>query len=422
MPFDLVIKNTSEVLTCAGPLTGPAEALLAPTPKGAVGIRGERITFLGPAKSLPLDAIGPNTRVINAAGGFAGPGLIDPHTHVVFAGDRSGEFEARCQGKTYLELAQAGGGIVKTVSATRAASEDELLALARPRLHRLLAQGVTTVEIKSGYGLDLESELKLLRVIRRLGEKEPATVVATLLALHALPPEAAADRARYVAQVADELVPKVAKERLASFCDAFVEQSAFTADEARLVLGRAKALGLTARLHVDQLTPGAGAELAAELGAATADHLEQISQAGIAALAKSGVVAVLAPTSTLFARAKPYAPGRALRDAGVPVALCTNCNPGSSNSENVSLAMGLACLENGLTPAEAYLGFTRFAGLALKRPELGQLAVGGPADVVVYGCPSYRELPYHLAMNEVASVVRHGRLVPDQGGPPRQAP
>lgn len=408
--FDLVIRNTHEVVTCDGDLRGPAEATLKPIARGAVGIIGEEIAWLGPEAELPAGAIGPSTRALDAQGGFVGPGLVDPHTHVVFAGDRSDEFELRCQGKTYLEIAAAGGGIARTVAATRDASEESLVALALPRLVTLFAQGVTTAEVKSGYGLDVATELKMLRAIKRLGQVQPVSLVATYLGLHSLPPEHQGSRQRFVDLCTNTVLPRVAEEGLATFCDVFVEQTAFSHDEARQFLTRGKALGLTPRLHVDQLTANGGAQLAAALGAATADHLEQISPEGIAALAKAGVVAVLAPTSTLFLKARPFAPGRALRDAGVPVALCTNCNPGSSMSENVSLAIGLACLENGLTPAEAYLGFTRVAGLALRNPALGRLFAGGPADLVLYRTASYRQVPYHLGMNDVRQVIKAGRL------------
>ena len=359
---------------------------------------------------LPASAIGPDTVVLDAAGGFVGPGLVDCHTHVVFAGDRSDEFDQRCQGRSYLEIAAAGGGIAKTVSATREASVEQLVALARPRLERLLRQGVTTVEIKSGYGLTDEAERRMLDAIAALARQGPQTIVSTFLGLHAVPKEHADRREAWV-DACLSLLGALAAEGRCDFVDAFVEQTAFTHDEARRLADRARAVGRPLRLHVDQLTANGGAQLAAALGAVTADHLEQISPDGIAALAAAGTIAVLAPTSTLFARARPFAPGRALRDAGVPVALCTNCNPGSSNSENVSLAMGLACLENGLTPAEAFLGFTRVGALALRRPELGRLAVGGPADLVVFGCAHPRTLPYHLGMNEAVRVVKGGRLV-----------
>ena len=401
--FDLLIHGTSEVLTCTG--EGTAEAKLGAIARGAIGITDGKIAWLGTEPPMRGEL------ELDARGGFAGPGLVDCHTHVIFAGDRSAEFEQRCQGKTYLEIAAAGGGIARTVTATRAATEQELIDLALPRLERLLRNGVTTAEVKSGYGLDVESELRILRAIAKLGERTPITLVGTLLALHAVPPEFKADRAGWVQQVITELLPVVAKEKLARFNDAFVEQSAFTHDEARACLEAGRALGLLPRLHVDQLTANGGAQLAASLGAITADHLEQISPEGIAALAKAGTIAVLAPTSTLFARARPFAPGRALSDAGVRVALCTNCNPGSSHSENVFLALGLACVENGLTPAEAYLGFTRYAADALVEPSLGRLQVGGPADLTVFTSQNYRALPYHFAMNDVAHVVIAGELL-----------
>jgi imidazolonepropionase len=401
--FDLLIHGTSEVLTCTG--EGTPEQKLAPVARGAVGIRNGKVEWIGTEPPMRGEL------ELDARGGFVGPGFVDCHTHVVFAGDRSGEFEQRCQGKTYLEIAAAGGGIARTVTATRAATEQELVDLALPRLERLLRHGVTTAEVKSGYGLDLESELRILRVIARLHERTPISLVGTLLALHAIPPEFKQDRAGWVKLVIEQLLPAVASEKLARFNDVFVEQSAFTHDEARACLEAGKKLGLLPRLHVDQLTPNGGAQLAASLGAVTADHLEQISPEGIAALAKAGTVAVLAPTSTLFAKARPFAPGRALADAGVKVALCTNCNPGSSHSENVFLALGLACVENGLTPAEAYLGFTRHGADALAEPTLGRLQLGSPADLVVFGAESYRALPYHFAMNDVAHVVKAGRLI-----------
>lgn len=408
-PFDVLITGASEVVTCDGPLDGPAEDALARQPGASLGLRDGQVAFIG--AEVPESAVGPDTRVIDAGGGFVGPGFVDCHTHVVFAGDRADEFEALCQGKSYLDIARAGGGIARTVGATRDASEETLVDLALPRLARLLDCGVTTCEVKSGYGLTVESELKMLRVVRRLGALQPVSLIGTVLGLHAMPPGHTGPREAWVDEVIGVLLPKVAAAKLARFCDVFVEASAFTHDEARRCLTAAKALGFQVRLHVDQLTANGGSQLAAELGAVTADHLEQVSPEGIAALKATGTVAVLAPTSTLFARARPFAPGRALRDAGVPVALCTNVNPGSSNSENLFLALGLACVENGLTPAEAYLGFTRVGGLAVADPTLGRLFVGGPGDAVVFRSPSHRALPYHFAMNDVAHVVKAGAVV-----------
>ncbi len=409
--LDLLVRNTSEVLTLEGSHQEPAEAALTSRPRACVGVRQGKVAYVGPEEALPPGAIGPDTRVLDARGGFVGPGFVDAHTHLVFAGERSTEFDLRCQGATYLQIAQAGGGIVSTVRATRAASEDELVQLALPRLRRLLEHGVTTAEVKSGYGLDVENELKMLRVVRRLSQLQPVELIPTLLCAHAIPEEYKGRREAYLELCLQEILPAVAREGLARFCDIFVEEGAFTADEARRLLSAAKALGLRPRLHVDQLTSGQGAELAAELGAATADHLEHVSDAGLRALAQAGVSAVLVPTSTLFLRMRPYAPGRRLRDAGVNVALGTNVNPGSAMSENLPLALGLACLENGLTAAEAYWAATRGAALALGLTSNGRLGLGDPAHLVIFSCSNYRHLPYHLGINHALTVIQAGRVI-----------
>jgi imidazolonepropionase len=414
--FELVIRNCAEVLTARGTAHERAEEALSPIAKGAVGVSQGKIAWLGPERLLAPGAIGPETEVIDAQGGFVSPGLIDPHTHLVFAGERSAEFELRCQGASYLEIARSGGGIMSTVRATRAATEDELVALARPRLRRLLDQGITYAEVKSGYGLDLPNELKQLRAVQRLGREQPVELVGTLLCAHAVPEEMKTAREQYLRLCMQEILPAVASERLAAYCDVFVEDAAFTVDEARTLLTAARELGLQPRLHVDQLTAGGGAELAAELRALTADHLENISAGGISALAGAGTTAVLVPTSTQFLRLRQYAPGRRLRDAGVNIALSTNLNPGSSMTESVSLVMALACLENGLTPAEAMWGFTRGAALALGLSEHGRLELGGPADLAVFGCESYRHLAYHLAVNHVTAVVKAGKVVARPSG------
>ncbi len=409
--FDLVVSNTSEVLTVTGDPAQGGDRALAPIPSGAIGITSGKIAYLGAEADLPPDAVGPRTEVLDAAGGLVGPGFVDPHTHLLFAGDRGREFELRCRGVTYLELAQSGGGIANTVRATRAASEDELIELGRRRLRALLEQGVTCAEVKSGYGLDLAQELKMLRAIRRLSAVQPVELVPTLLCAHAFPEEWRSERERYVSLCVEEIAPAVAEAGLARFCDAFVEEGAFTRDQGRRVLRAAAALGFAVRLHADQLSDSNGAELAAELGASSADHLERVSEHGIYALARAGVTAILMPTTTLFLRHRPFAPGRRLLDAGVQVAIATNVNPGSSMSENVALTLGLACLENGLTPSEVYWALTRGGALALLRPDLGQLTIGGAADLVVFGCRSHRHLPYHLGMNHARQVVKSGRVV-----------
>jgi imidazolonepropionase len=412
---DLLIRNASELFRATGCAGGPHDPTSEGSQGGSLACHEGKIVWIGDDSDLDRPgtvSLVPGGRQVRADGCTVSPGLVDCHTHAVFAGDRSAEFAQRCRGATYLDLARAGGGIQSTVRATRAASEEELFELALPRLHRLLSYGITTAEIKSGYGLTLADELKALRVVRRLASAQPVELVPTLLCAHAVPPEHAADRERYVALCLNEILPAVAEESLARFCDAFVEQGAFTIDEGRRILSRGRELGLIPRLHADQLSSMGAAELAGEVGAATADHLEAITPQGIAALAAEGVVAVLLPTSTLFLRQARFAPGRALLDAGLRVALATNLNPGSAMSENAPLALSLACLFNGLTPAEALSAFTSGGAAALGLTEThGALAVGQQADIVIHACPTHQHLPYHLAVNHVRTVLKRGQVV-----------
>jgi imidazolonepropionase len=407
--FDLVVRNAGTLFTADGPDGASAEQLLAPIPRGAVGIEDAHVAWIGSEGDLPGESMGPATKVLDAGGGLVAPGFVDSHTHLVWAGDRSHEFALRCAGAGYLSISRAGGGIASTVRAVREASDDTLLSLALPRLQRLLAQGVTTAEVKSGYGLDAETELRMLRVIELLGSRQPIRLLRTFLWPHAMPP-GSADRAGYLAR-GRKVLQEVARAGLARFADAFVEEGAFTQDEVRPLLEEARSLGLGLKLHVDQLRPGRGAEFAASLGAVSADHLESIGPKGITALAEAKVTAVLIPTATLVLRLPAYAPGRALLDAGVGVALATNCNPGSAPTENLALAMSLACLHNGLTPTEALLGVTRRGGEALGDASLGRLRVGGPADLVVLGAPGVDHLVAHVGTSHVEAVVRAGRIV-----------
>jgi len=409
-PFTLLVRGATAVITADGPEGADAGATLGALPAEAVGIRAGRVTWIGPESALPHGAVTRGTELLDAEGGLIVPGFVDAHSHLVYAGDRSEEFALRSLDVDAVGITRAGGGILSTVLATRAADEDTLVRLALPRLERLLAHGVTTLEVKSGYGLTAEDELKLLRVIRRLGTLQPITLVPTFLWLHALPQEWREDRAGYL-QLGLRTLETVAEEGLAEFADAFVEQGAFTRDEARRFLTEAKRLGLQPRLHVDQLSAGQGAELAAELGALSADHLECVSEAGIAALARAGVTAVLVPVATLVLRRPGYAPGKALREAGVPVALASNVNPGSAPTENLSLTLGLACLLNGLTPDEALLGVTRWGARALGKSELGRLWRGGPADLLVLGCREVAHLAAHLGIRHARAVVKGGRIV-----------
>ncbi len=407
--FDLLVRNAGTLFTADGPDGGTAEQLLGPIPRGAVGIDDAHVAWIGAEGDLPRDRVSPSTKILDASGGLVAPGFVDSHTHLVWAGDRSHEFALRCAGADYLSIARAGGGIASTVRAVREASDETLLSLALPRLQRLLAQGVTTAEVKSGYGLDAETELRMLKVIDLLGTRQPIRLLRTFLWPHAMPP-GSTDRAGFLAR-GRKVLQEVARAGLARFADAFVEEGAFSPEEVRPFLEDARALGLGLKLHVDQLRPGQGAELAASLHAISADHLESVSPAGIAALAEARVTGVLIPTATLVLRLPRYAPGRALIDGGVGVALASNCNPGSAPTENLALALSLSCLQNGLTPAEAVLGVTRRGGEALGDTSLGRLRVGGPADVVVLGAPDVDHLVAHVGISHVQAVVRAGRVV-----------
>lgn len=411
---DLVVRNAREL--CTMEASGRGEAVLGSLSGASVACLGGTVVWVGSDSALDAAVTPqPGARTVDASGCTVTPGLVDCHTHVVFAGDRGDEFSARCEGATYLDIAKKGGGIASTVRRTREASEDRLVELALPRLARLLEFGVTTAEAKSGYALNVPDELKMLRAVARLPALQPVELVPTLLCAHAIPPEHAQAREAYVRLCVEEIVPEVARQKLARFCDAFVEQSAFTVEEGRRILGKGKELGMTPRIHADQMSAMGASLLAAELGAATADHLECIDDDGIAALAKARVAAVLVPTSTLFLKQAVYAPGRKLWDAGLAVALATNLNPGSAMTENASLPIALACLFNGLTPAEALWAFTRGGAKALGMDDrIGAIEVGKQADLVVHACESHRHLAYHFAVSHVRTVVKRGRVVLDR--------
>jgi imidazolonepropionase len=399
--------------------TWPDPGLL---PDHAVAIEGGAVRWVGPDAELTGAVDLSAAEVLDAEGRLVTPGLVDSHTHLVFGDDgtRAEEFAALASGKTYAEIARAGGGIRATMRATRAAPDEELLRTALTRARRLLSWGVTTLEVKSGYGESVEEELRLLRVVRELGRtlSGQMDVVATALPLHALP--SGKTREGWIREVLEVLLPTVVQERLAEGCDAFVSATAFGVDEARLVLVAARDLGLVPRLHADQLADDRAAELAAEIGASSADHLEHVSPTGIAALARAGVVAGLLPTSTLLLRGNSFAPGRKLIDAGVAVSLATNANPGSAMSENVGLSLSLACLENRLTPGEALWAATRGGARALRREGSGRISTGAPADLVVWGARSPAHLCWHAAVNHVLQVVKSGRVV-HRAGPPSAA-
>ena len=370
----------------------------------------DRIASVGERPERPGDK--DKEVVLDTRGGWVIPGLIDSHTHLVFAGTREDEFVARCAGKTYLEIAQAGGGIQRTVQAVREASLDELVALALPRLGRMLSYGVTTVEIKSGYGLTVDDEIKMLEAVRRLSELQPIELVPTYFAAHTLPPEYRDRRKAYVdLVVSDELMGRVAEEGLAEFCDVFCEESAFTVDEARRVLEKGKERGLLPKIHADQITQMGASRLAAEVGAITAEHLEHIDEGGIAALKEASVIAGLLPGCSFYLGV-PQAPARRLLDEGIPVTIATDYNPGSSVVESLPLTLSIACTQAKMTPSEALVGATAHAAAALARGDrIGRIEVGMQADLVILDVPSVDQWLYQVGRDAVQSVIKKGRVV-----------
>ncbi len=423
MRADLVIFGAAELVTCAGPgeaaagadspLTGPAQADPGVIRDGAIACEGDRIVWVGPTNALD-EAVSPTPwgRRISADGCTVLPGLVDAHTHLPFAGWREADWERRLRGESYADIARSGGGIMTTVRATRAASEEELAALAGERLDRMLRHGTTTVEAKSGYGLTVGEEMKQLDALAALSRVHPIEIVPTLLGAHVVPEEFSSRRADYVRLVIEEMIPAAASEGLASFCDAFVENGAFTPEEARAILEAGARVGLRSRVHAEQLGRSGGAALAAAIGAASADHLEHASAADAAALAAAGTVAVLLPGANLFAGGVQGAPGRMLVDAGVPVAVASDFNPGTCPCESVAAMVPLACLLCGLTPDEAIVAVTRNAAASLGRAgSIGALAPGMQADIAIFEVPDRRHLAYRFGTNRCTGVVKKGVVV-----------
>ena len=369
---------------------------------GAIAIADGRIAWIGPQSDLP-DKAATTTRSI--AGRWITPALIDCHTHLVFGGDRAGEFEQRLRGASYEDIARAGGGIMSTVRATRDASADELYAAALPRVQALAAEGVGTIEIKSGYGLSIESELKMLSVARQLGDATPVTIRTTLLAAHTVPPEFQGNADDYIDLICDELLPEVVAGRLADAVDAYCESIAFSADQIAKLFERSTELGLPVKLHADQLSDGGGAALAARHNALSADHLEYTSPAGVAAMASSGAVAVLLPGAFLTLGETQLPPIDSLRAQGVPIAVATDCNPGTSPICSVRTAMMLAARQFRLTPEECLAGVTRVAATALGLDDRGTLESGKRADIAIWDVSHPRELAYWIGTPQLSELL-----------------
>jgi imidazolonepropionase len=406
-----VLQNISQLAVCP---PGGIQQDAGLIRNAALVWRDEKILWVGPHHDMPAEFS--TETVTDCGGGLLIPGLVDCHTHLCFGGWRSDEFELTLKGVSYQDIAEGGGGIASTVAATRGTSLGSLVRKTRTHLEGMLRLGITTVECKSGYGLDLDNELKQLEVYRRVRSLHPLTLVPTFLGAHIVPREFHHDRGAYIRLLCDELLPEIFRRQLAMYCDIFVEKGAFTVSEARQVLTAAKELGLGIKIHADQLSDGGGALLAAELGATSAEHLEYISAEGIQALAKAGVVAVSLPLASLYLRER-YMPARQLLDAGVPVAVATDFNPGSAPSYHLPLALTLACLNQGMFPAEVLMGATTVAARALgQHKTIGSLQPGYQADFALIDAPDLNHWLYHFRDNACVGVVKKGVWVYRQQG------
>jgi imidazolonepropionase len=396
-----ILRGASQVITCE---STDERAVLA---GAAVAIDGGRVVGLGPEAELARRFRG--AAKVDCEGGVLTPGLVDSHTHAVFGRWRADEYALRSRGVPYMEVARRGGGINASVRDLRERSEDELVELTRARLRPMLELGTTTAEVKSGYGLSTEDELKMLRVIRRLDSEGPLELVPTFLGGHEAPPEFAGRRDEYVDLVAEEMIPAVAAEKLARFCDVFMEPGVFNREQSRRILQAGLDYGLVPKIHADELDWSGGAELAGEMGAASADHLGAVSDDGVAALVRSGTVATLLPGTLFFLGRRSYAPARRLIEAGATVALATDFNPGSCATPSLPLIMTVACSQMGMDPLEALVAATRNGARALRLDDgRGTLAFGAPADIVLWDAVDYREIPYRFGVRLARRVWKRG--------------
>jgi imidazolonepropionase len=386
---------------------GPEMSDLGVIENGAVIIEGDTIAWCGKMEDLSMARV-KEASVLDCLNRVVMPGFVDAHTHLVFAGSREEEFAMRARGVTYQEIAERGGGIVSTMGHVRASTKKELKKNARRWLYGLLQHGTTTVEIKSGYGLDMDSEIRMLEAINELNAEEVITIVATFLGAHALPPEFGKMKAEYVREVVERMIPYIGSKRLAAFCDVFCEKGYFSVAESKLILNQGKHFNMAPKIHAEELNFTGGAELAVAVGAASADHLEHVSDAGIAALSESETVGVLLPGVSFFL-SNPYAPARKLIDSGAAVAIASDFNPGSCMSYNMQMMMTIACTQMKMTPEEAITAATLNGAAALKMSgQVGSIEPGKKADLCVLNVPNYSWIPYHFGVNHVEKVVKNG--------------
>ncbi len=410
------IKHAAQLATLASEMKGPRskEAMgeLGLIEDGSLWIQDGVIEAVGTTREI--EKLYKNkvnaAEVVDASGHLVTPGLIDPHTHIVFGGSRAQEFEMRLEGASYMDIMNAGGGIHATMRMTREANEEELLEQTISRLDSFLKHGVTTVEGKSGYGMNLETELKQLRVMKNLKDKHAVEIVPTFMGAHSVPVEYKGREDEFVDHIIHDMLPVVAEEKLAEFNDVFCEKDVYTPEQSERILEEGKKYGLTPKIHADEIVPYGGAELAAKVGAISAEHLLKASDEGIKAMAKAGTIACLLPATALYLR-EEAAKGRRMIDEGVPVAISTDCNPGSSPTTSMPLVMNLACISMRMTPAEALTAATYNAACAIKREEqVGSLEVGKQADIVLWNVKNYQELQYLFGVNHVHSVWKKGTL------------
>jgi imidazolonepropionase len=414
-PPPLFFRNAAQLLTLAGPPVprrGAALGELGIIPRGGLLTQGETILRVGPTRSLEREALRLRAEAIDCRGRVVMPGFVDSHTHLIFAGSRVNDYELRLRGKTYEEIAQAGGGIQSSAQKIRKAGVPSLMQQAGRFLDQFAAHGTTTVEVKSGYGLDIAQELKILRAIRLLQAGQALDLVPTLLALHALPSRFRGRSAQYVKEVIRRLISAVAQQGLAEFIDCFCDRGAFSVEDCRRVFDAGREFGLVPRIHAEQLSRTGAARLGIELDAASADHLDKLSAADIRALARSNVVATLLPGANFHLGLKRYPPARKLIAAGAAVALATDFNPGTSPTLNMQFILSLACTQMRMTPAEAIAASTINGACALRRADrVGSLETGKQADLIVLDVEDYREIPYYFAVNHCVMTVKRGRIV-----------
>ena len=409
---DLLIVNASELVVLYGsksPRRGREMSELGVINDGALAIRNGKISAVGVTSAIKNEF--KTSKTIDAKGKVVTPGLIDAHTHLIFAGSREKEFELRIKGTSYLDIAKAGGGINATVEKVRKTSKKELKAIAKRRLAEMLKLGTTTAEVKSGYGLNLDDEIKCLEIVKELNKEQPITIVPTFMGAHDVPPEFKNRTGEYVNFICDKVIPIIAKKKLAKFCDIFCEDVVFDIAESRQVLTTAKKFGLIPKIHADEFKPIGGTELAVELEASSAEHLLNITDRGILALKNSSTIAVLMPATAFFLGGK-YAPARRLMEENIPVAIASDFNPGSSMTYNMQLVMTIACTQMKMLPSEALTAATiNAAHSLLVGDKIGSLEPGKAADIVIWDAPSYRYISYHFGENHVWAVIKNGKRV-----------